>query len=291
MKFKHQALAVLACLLWSSAMTFIKVGQQEMTPFMFSGIRFIIAGLMLAPFLRYRKETWQTVIKYKKTILQVSFFQIILLYGTMFIAMQYVRGAQGAIIIGSAPIINAIAAHFLQKDDKMTLVKTLIISIGIIGIIIISISTKPWEPDGFSELMGLLLLMAGTISSAVANVSVSNTKKAVPPLLLNSTQMFIGGIILLLAGFIFEPVPALPSLSFWWCLLALSFISAAGFSIWFYLLGYVKVSQLNTWKFLIPVSGSVISWIFLKNESPDLPAVIGIILICISIIFSQRKFK
>lgn len=291
MNLKHQLLAIFACLLWSSAMTFIKVGQKEMTPFMFSGIRFIIAGLMLAPFLKYKRDTWATLFQYKKTIIQVSFFQIIFLYGTMFFAMQYVRGAQAAIIIGSSPIIYALCAHFMQKDDRMTLTKTLIISIGIIGIVIISIASKPWEEDGLKEFMGLLLLIIGTISSAIANVSVSNTKKAIHPMLLNSTQMFFGGIVLLFTGFVFEPLPKLPSINFWGCVLALSFISAAGFSIWFYLLGYVKVSKLNTWKFLIPVSGSIISWIFLKNESPDIPALIGIILICISIVFSQKKFE
>jgi drug/metabolite transporter (DMT)-like permease len=290
MNFKHQVLAITACLLWSSAMTFIKIGQKEMTPFLFSGIRFIIAGLMLAPFLTYRKETWTTILKHKKRILQVSFLQTIFLYGTMFIAMEYVRGAQASIIIGSAPIVNALAAHFLQKDDKLSLMKALIISIGIIGIVIISLATKPWDPGGLGEFLGLLLLLVGTVSSSLANVTVSNAKKSVPPMLLNSIQVFIGGIVLLSAGIVFEPIPALPSLSFWGCLFALSFISAAGFSIWFYLLGYVKVSKLNTWKFLIPVSGSVISWVFLQNESPDAPAIIGIILICVSIIFSQKKF-
>ena len=291
MNLKHQILAITACLLWSSAMTFIKIGQEEMTPFMFSGIRFIIAGLMLAPFLTYNNKTWKILLEHRKAILGVSFFQIIFLYGTMFIAMQYVRGAQAAIIIGSSPIIYALSAHFMQKNDRLTLAKTMIISIGIVGIVIVSLATKPWESDGLNELMGLLLLMAGTVSSAIANISVSNMKKGIPAMLLNSTQMFIGGVVLLGAGFAFEPLPALPSLSFWGCVVALSFISAAGFSIWFYLLGYVKVSKLNTWKFLIPVSGSAISWIFLTNESPDIPAVAGIILICISIIFSQRKSK
>ena len=293
MKLKHQILAALACLIWSSAMVFIKIGLKEMPPFLFSGMRFMLAGILLMPFLKYSRENIEALKKNKLMILGVSFFQTGFLYGTMFIAMQYVRGAQAAIIIGSSPIIYALAAHFLQKNDKMTLKKSLIISIGILGIVIVSLSTKPWMSEGgMEEFLGMLLLLFGTISSSLANVSVSNNSRAVPPLLLNAVQMFLGGCMLICVGLFFEPLPSVfPSNRFLFSLFALSAISAIGFSIWFYLLGFVKVSMLNTWKFIIPVGGAIFSWTFLKEESPDIYALCGILFICISIIFYQKKIK
>lgn len=74
----------------------------------------------------------------------------------------------------------------------------------------------------------------------------------------------------------------------------LSFLSAAAFSIWFVLLKRpgVKVSILNVWKFLIPVSGAILSWLLLENEHPDIVSIIGMVVIAISLLalgFANRK--
>ena len=287
MKFKHQSLAISACLLWSSAFVLVKFGLEEMPPFLLGGARFILAGLMLLPFLHPNATTIRENLK---LILKTSLFQTIILYGLFFVSLQYVRGAQASIIIGSSPIVSAIVAHIMQKNDKLTIAGTLSILLGVLGVTIIVVSSKPWQPGGTAEFIGILLLLLGSISSAVANVFVSDSDRTISPVLLNSSQMFIGGVALAAIGLFFEPLPTSPPPTiFWWGLAGLAFISAAGFSIWFYLLGHVKVSKLNTWKFLIPVGGSILSWCFLPGEHPDIASVSGIILVCSAIILCQRK--
>ena len=66
----------------------------------------------------------------------------------------------------------------------------------------------------------------------------------------------------------------------------LSFMSAAAFSIWFTLLQRpgVKVSELNVWKFIIPVFGALLSWIILPDESADPVAITGMVFIALSLI-------
>jgi drug/metabolite transporter (DMT)-like permease len=63
-------------------------------------------------------------------------------------------------------------------------------------------------------------------------------------------------------------------------------MSAAAFSIWFTLLKRpnVKVSVINIWKFIIPVFGTILSWVLLPDESPDFIAILGMVIIGISII-------
>ncbi|MGP1363573.1 MAG: EamA family transporter, partial [Bacteroides sp.] len=39
--------ALLACILWSLAFVFIKIGLEYMPPLQFSGIRFLFSGLIL----------------------------------------------------------------------------------------------------------------------------------------------------------------------------------------------------------------------------------------------------
>jgi drug/metabolite transporter (DMT)-like permease len=74
----------------------------------------------------------------------------------------------------------------------------------------------------------------------------------------------------------------------------LSFLSATAVSIWNTLLQRpeVKVSELNIWKFLIPVSGAILSWMILPNESPDFVSVSGMCLVGASLLvlsFSAKK--
>lgn len=293
MKFKDQLLAIAACLLWSSAFVLVKFGLEDMPPFLLGGARFILAGLMLIPLARPGATAIREIRGNLKLVTKTSLFQTIILYGLFFVSMQYVRGAQASIIIGSSPIVSAIVAHIMQKNDKLTVAGTLSILLGVLGVIIITLSSKPWQSGGGqAEFIGILLLLLGSISSAVANVFVSDSERTIAPILLNSSQMFIGGVALAAIGLVFEPIPTSPPPTiFWWALAGLAFISAAGFSIWFHLLGHVKVSKLNTWKFLIPVGGSILSWCFLPGEHPDTSSVSGVILVCSAIVLCQKKGK
>jgi hypothetical protein len=46
----------------------------------------------------------------------------------------------------------------------------------------------------------------------------------------------------------------------------------------------VKVSDLNFWKFLIPVAGAILSWIIFSDEKPGLVPIIGMFITAVSLI-------
>ena len=66
----------------------------------------------------------------------------------------------------------------------------------------------------------------------------------------------------------------------------LTIVSSVGFSIWFILLHRptVKVSEVNIWKFLVPLFGAIFSWIILSNEKPELISIIGMVIIALSLV-------
>jgi len=56
----------------------------------------------------------------------------------------------------------------------------------------------------------------------------------------------------------------------------------------------VKVSDLNFWKFIIPVSGAILSWIILPEEYPNYIAFIGMGVIAVAMVLMNahnRKNK
>lgn len=282
-------LAILACFLWSTAVVAVKFGLNFVKPISFAGLRFILAGLLLIPFCGKLFFFIKTIKSNIKLILTLSLFQTFLAYSFFYIGMTMVSGATGAIIIGASPLSAVILAHFFMEDDKINLSKAIGVSIGIIGVIILSIK-YPWNLNGLKELFGILILIFSMTFTSLGNIIVSKKKNNINPFMLNSSQMFIGGVFLLLISIPFEGIPDIKQpLGFYLSLLWLSFISAIAFSIWFLLLQMpdVKVSELNIWKFIIPVSGAILSWIILPNEYPDIISVIGMFCVGISIIISN----
>jgi drug/metabolite transporter (DMT)-like permease len=63
-------------------------------------------------------------------------------------------------------------------------------------------------------------------------------------------------------------------------------MSAYAFSLWFKLLQRpnVKVSELNLWKFIIPVVGAILSWILVPGEKPEWLTITGMVIITSSLI-------
>jgi len=282
------ALAILACLLWSTAFAGVKIGLRYATPLSFAGQRFMLAGLMLAPFWWGRGAAGRLLRRHLKTVLLVAFFQTFLLYGLFYPGMTLVSGALAAIIVGASPLVAAIVAHFSMDNDAMTLPKTLSLGIGMGGVVLISVSRLPWvAPTGWAEFVGIMLLLASTFASIYGNILVARERHSLDPTMLNSMQLFIGGLVLFGVSLPVEGAPnlALP-LEYYAVLLWLAALSAIAFSLWFALLKRpgVVVSQLNLWKFIIPVCGALFSWLVLPDESPRLVPVLGMLCIAGAIV-------
>jgi drug/metabolite transporter (DMT)-like permease len=284
---KYILLAIFACLLWSTAFVGVKIGLQYAQPFGFAGIRFMISGLILLPFTGGLKRYFRIIQTNYRRILVVALSQTFVTYAFYYFGMTLVPGALAAIVIGSSPLIFAIVAHLTMHDDKITFLKFISMLIGFAGIVIISISRQPWQSAGLREFMGISILLVGTISGAIGNVLVSKDGHKIPPVLLNSAQLFIGGFFLFLFSLILEGSPLRPYPPIYYVtLIYLSILSAVAFSIWFILLKKpdVKVSSLNLWKFIIPVFGAMIAWLILPAEKPELFAVIGMVFVALSIL-------
>lgn len=283
-------MAVFACLLWSSAFISGKYALQYESPLNLAGLRFVLAGLIQIPLCGSLTAPFRMMKKEPATVLLVSLFHTVFLYGTFFIGLNWVQGAEGAIMIGAGPLASALMAHLLMHDDKMQKKTLISILFGISGVILISLASKPWNPVGLKEFFGLMLLLSGAVVSAIGNIVVAKRKGGLHPIALNSAQMMAGGVVLLLIAFPFEGAANLTQpASYYGSLLWLAIISSTAFAIWFFLLSKIKVSRLNLWKFLIPLCGAALSWMVIPDESPTLPSLAGMALIITGIFVGQRR--
>ena len=281
-------LAIISCLLWSSAFAGVKIGLQYATPLQFAGTRFFISGLLVLPFALRLNPNYFTILRANlKLILLFAFLQTFLQYTLFYTGINMIPSAIAAVVIGSQPLFIALVAHFLMPGDRMTWTKTLIILFGILGVVLVSFGKDPESITGQIALLGILMMLGINVLSGFTNVLVASEKKMIPPLVISSASMIIGGVALFLfsipfEGIQFDPKPVNYYLSLGW----LSLLSAVAISIWITLLkrpGTV-VSDLNLWKFLIPLFGSLLSWILLPAEHPEPITLAGMIIIASSLV-------
>ncbi len=288
-------LAIIACLLWSSAFVGVKIGLKYHTPFQFAGVRFTISGLMIMLYFNNLKTYWKEVKTGWKFIAKVSLLQTVLIYMLFYSGINLLPAAVSAMIIGSSPLFISVVSHFTLYNDKMDWLKSVSIVFGVIGVALITFSRSALPVGQQISLLGVALLLCNNLVSGFANVLVTKKPKDLSPVVLSSASLFFGGIALILIsvpieGYGLRAVSTEYFVSLGW----LSFLSAAAFAIWFTLLSRpgVKVSELNTWKFLIPVSGAILSWAIMPDEHPEFYSIVGMMIIASSLLimnYSNRK--
>jgi drug/metabolite transporter (DMT)-like permease len=283
--------AVIACILWSTAFAGIKIGLKYTTPLQFAGIRFMISGLILVPFCRNLKTEIFIAFKNPRQIIFIGLFQTVILYFFFYLGLNKTPAAVAAIIVGAGPLFVSLLAHFIIKNDSLTRRKIVALLIGFSGIVLLALAKDNSTQNHQRVLFGILLLVTGNFAGSYGNILVSQNRINISPILLNAIQLFAGGFILLVISFFTEdftfgikPLPYYLSLGW------LSILSAVAFSLWFVVLSRpgVKVSELNIWKFIIPVLGAILSWLVVAGERPQWHTLAGMLLIAIAIVIIYR---
>jgi drug/metabolite transporter (DMT)-like permease len=279
--------AIIACLLWSTAYAGIKLGLQYDTPLHFAGIRFIISGLLILPFTVKPSSYFKLIRDNRKVVFSVMVLQTLINYSLFYMGLNLVPGALGAVIVGSQPLVTAVVAAMMHEEEKLTKNKIVTIIFGISGVILISAGRQAFRIGTALEFLGVILILAANIATATSNVIVSLKSKGMNPLVISSFSLGIGGLILYLVSIPVEGYEQVHRpMVYWFDLAWLSFMSAFAFSLWYKLLQRpgVKVSELNLWKFIIPVVGAVLSWLLVPGEKPEWLTICGMIIITCSLI-------
>ncbi len=281
--------AIITCLMWSTAYPFIKIGLQYAPPMHFAGTRFILSGLMILPFTIRPRAYIRMVLDNRSLIIWTTVLQTLINYILFYNGMQRVTGALGAVIVGAQPFVTAIVSRIMIREERFTRAKVVTILFGFSGILLVSAGRQGFHFGLPGEVAGIIMIFIANISTATSNVLVSKKGKKMNPLVLSSFSLFVGGVIMFLISFVFEDVPPRPDfpVKYWMVLGWLAFMSAFTFSKWYVLLKRpeVKVSELNLWKFIIPVFGAILSWLLVPGERPDWVTITGMVVISLSLIW------
>ena len=249
---------------------------------------------MILPFTVRPAIYLKMIREYWKVVALITILQTVINYSLFYQGLNIIPGALGAVIVGSQPLVTALVAAMMHKEDRLTRKKVITIISGLAGVILISAGRQAFRLGTAIELLGVLMILAANVAVSVSNVIVSFKSKGMNPLVLSSSSLFLGGVILYLISIPAEGRPHGPfPFDYWLILLWLSFMAAFAFSLWFRLLQRpgVKVSELNLWKFIIPVVGAMLSWMLVPGENPEWVTLSGMVIIILSLIMFYRSTR
>lgn len=284
--------AVICNLLWGSAYPGIKIGYElfEITDsvfqkLFFAGLRFVLAGLaVLAAAVPVNKRL---------PVLRRGSAGIIALTGLVYTALQYVffyiglsntTGSNGSIVNSSTTFIALAAGHFVYKE-KVGARRLMGALIGFAGVITVlgGSGDVSFSGEGFI-LIAAVCFVCGSMISKRAN-------RDTDAMTVTGYNLLIGGLILLAAGFAGGGMLTRASAAGIAVLVYLAFLSAAAFTLWTMLLNRAEVGLLGSFNFIIPVSGTILSAIFMSENIFEIKYAVSLILVCAGIIMVNMPAK
>lgn len=265
-------LAAISCALWGSAPSCIKVGYQlfqikssaTMDILLFAGLRFTIAGLLVAAgysMLRRqlvlpRKTSW-------KAVWTLAAFQTGLQYLLFYIGTAHTTGVKVSILSGMNTCFSVVLACLIFRQEKLTKNKFWGCIAGFAGIILINLQGNMESLSLDMSVTGEGFVLCSTLSSSVSAVLIRMFSQKEDPVMLSGYQFMLGGMVLTLIALIGGG--SLPQVSMGGILLLiyLGFVSAVAYSLWSLLLQYNPVSKVLVYHPLMPIFGVIFSALIL----------------------------
>jgi drug/metabolite transporter (DMT)-like permease len=129
-----------------------------------------------------------------------------------------------------------------------------------------------WNGDGFVVLAAFILSAATLYGKRIS--------QTVDPMVMTGWQLAIGGVMLVVGGYITGGTLAVPSVKAAAILGYLTLLSSVAFALWSLLLKYNRVSMIAPFNFLVPVAGTVLSAIFLGENILEIKYAVALVLVC-----------
>lgn len=288
-------LAIFASVLWGSAFPVLKITYQEMnmagddlySKILIAGVRFLLAGLLI---LIYAFFTMKEEVKIRSfgdffRVLLLGLVQTSLNYFFFYIGLANTTASKGAIISSLSNFLIIILAHFIYKNDRLNRNKIFGILFGIIGVVAVNLGSGI---DARFTLIGEGFMFFSVATAVLSSFMVKSYSRTMHPVLLSAYQLVFGGIVMLLIslGGDYSTLKVTPLSSV--LLLYSALLSAVAFTLWYALLKYNKPGEITMFRFLIPVSGSLLSAIFLGEEI-TIQVAVSLVSIVIGIILVNRE--
>lgn len=282
---------IIANIIWGFASPIFKLSLTNITPFILAFLRFSLASLILALFLRKRvclpvmeKHDLTYLIIYAITAItgNITFF---------FLGLQLTLAMNVPVIASSQPIMIFLFAYFFlrEKFKKNKVIGMLVGTVGILAIVLEPIYYNGLDGNAF----GNFLIILATISGAVGMVVGREIFKKYDPIVLTFWAFAISAVSFLppaITEYVQHPTifQTLDSRGIVGIIFGSVFSSAFAYGLFSYGLSKIQASEASLFIYIDPIAGTILSY-FMLHEPITSPFLIGALFIFAGIFIAEHR--
>lgn len=278
--FVYGVLVVTTTALMGSSFAVGKIGLGYVSPLLLVGIRFTIAGILMALFV-WNKPLPKKFLDWVR-IFTIGLFQTAGVMGCIFISLRTISAGESSILTFSNPLLVVILSTIFL-GIRYQIFHWIGVVVGFAGVFITL---------GFhlNLEIGILLGLGASVSWSIGTLLIKKWGVRFNIWVLTAYQMLFGGILLLLMSFILEtPAISITPTSVFIILWLAIMASIVQFAIWFYLINTGDPGKTSAFLFLAPFFGVLSGWVLL-NEVVEWFVYIGALFIFLGIFLVNWTF-
>jgi len=252
-------------LVWGSTFLAIRIGVRQLPPFLFGGLRFLLAGMLLAAVAVMRRERFPRGAREWRLLLLFSLLMITFSNGISTVALQHVASNQGALLAASSALWIAALGALGPRGHTLSVRGLLGLLCGFVGVALL---LWPRGPVSLGHLGWQGLILVGSLSWAIGTILYRDTPLSVGPIAFNAVMMLLGGTWLVLGGVATGELPrwewrpgGLAAMVY----LAV-FGSALAYTAYSWLLKRVPADRVGTFAYVNPAVAAILGWAVLGES-------------------------
>ena len=278
-------LLVFLALIWASAFFNIKIATYSFGPVTIAFLRVFFGAIPVLLLCYYKNIKIEAFSKDWHWFAMIGFINLVAPFFLIAYGVKSVQSNLAAILMSTTPLSSTILGHFYTKNEKFNFIKTFGILIGFSGILYLFSDNLLIDQNNF--ISALLILLGSTcyVIGGVLTLKISKKKNE------NVTgSILIWAVIILipLVCLIEQPWNIIPRVDSTISVIYLGLVSTGiAWLLRFRILvnnGLIFQSQVS---YLIPIFGTILSYIFLK-ELITIKVLVSLIAVCVGIYFVRK---
>tara|TARA_B100000963_G_C22628033_1_gene673385 strand:+ start:719 stop:1591 length:873 start_codon:yes stop_codon:yes gene_type:complete len=282
--FDYFLLTILA-LIWASAFFNIKIATYSFGPVTIAFLRVFFGAIPVLLLCYYKNIKIEAFSKDWHWFAIIGFINLVAPFFLIAYGVKSVQSNLAAILMSTTPLSSTILGHFYTKNEKFNFLKTIGILIGFSGIVYLFSDNLLIDENNFYSA---LLILLGSTCYVIGGVLTLKISKKKNENVTGSILIWATIILIPLVSFIEQPWNLEPRLDSTISVIYLGLVSTGiAWLLRFKILvknGLIFQSQVS---YLIPIFGTILSYIFLK-ELITIKVLISLIAVVIGIYFVKR---
>lgn len=280
MKYSCWMLLIILSILWGGSFFFSKIALKEFPIFSIVFLRVFFGGVILFVFALITKKKLPTDAKIWFSFLVMGLLNNVIPFSMIVSAQKYIDSGFASILNAATPFFTIIVAHFLTKDEKLTIRKIIGLIMGLSGVVILIGYNTIFS--GANELIGAIAVVIAALSYAFAGVWGKRFKAyGIDPVITATGQLLCSSIILLPIILIIDRPwnITMPSFPVCFSIFGIALFSTSlAYIIYFKVLSSSGATNVLLVTLLIPVS-AIFLGVFILSEEFHNQYVYGILII------------